>query len=166
MSPLYVPASLASFGFVRAFAMGVVGTATAWGVNNDAHYMRVVEGGTISAIRVRVANNSGNISVGVYRNSGAGLAAVPGARVATSGAVACPAIGDRDVALGAAVYVNPGDWLGMSCDNTTATFVMASDLDSTLFAGQAYRQATAHPVPDPAASLIASTSRMPLLVGV
>lgn len=97
-------------------------TLSALGAANRAMVGRVTSGGTITGITVEVGVASGNISVAVYRNSGSGAAARPGARVATSGAVACPAAGVQTVPLGGAVTVQPGDWFALSADNVTATF--------------------------------------------
>lgn len=99
-----------------------------------AAYFRVRDGGNISKIRLRIGTSSGNIAVAVYRNSGSGSAATPGARAATSGVVACPAAGSAEVALTASVDVNPGDWLCIWVDNTTVTFGLNGD-SATIYTG-------------------------------
>jgi hypothetical protein len=138
-----------------------------WSGANRCIFTRVTEGGvTISKIAIDVLTASGNISVAVYQNSGAGRAAVPGTRLATSGAVACPATGYREVALGSSVRVEKGDWLAMSCDNVTASFTrLIHPTGSDITLGLIRRQDTAHPAPSPVGTLAASTY-MPILIGV
>lgn len=89
-----------------------------------------------------------NISVAVYRNVGKGGDAKPGVRLATSGAVACPAAGYAEIALDKPVWVHQGDWLAISADGTTGTFqtLLAAGADSDLGKGRQYRQASAHPL--------------------
>lgn len=90
---------------------------------NRTFYYRATGGGTVSKIGLYVASASGNICVSVYANTGIGRAAAPGARVATSGSVACPAAGYAEVTLDAPVTVTSGDfWFALATDNTTATF--------------------------------------------
>lgn len=93
--------------------------------SNRRYYMRVTEGGTISKIGLEVGTASGNISVAIYSNTGAGRSAAPGARIATSGSVSCPASGYAEVSLGGSYPVQPGDWISLAADNTTATFQCA-----------------------------------------
>lgn len=136
---------------------------------NDGIYLRVLGGGTISKIGLKVATSSGNISVAAYRNSGVGRAAVPGTtRLATSGAVACPATGYQEVSLGATIDVVSGDWFFLSADNNTATFaaLVANGGASNIAAGACYLQATAHPAPSSPGTLSAYMGRAYILVGV
>lgn len=96
----------------------------AWDTANRAYFRRLYGGKAgATAVRISVGTSSGNISVAVYRNTGTGTAARPGTLLAASGAVPCPSIGGANVSLGATIDVLPGDWVGMTCDNTTAQFV-------------------------------------------
>jgi peptidoglycan/xylan/chitin deacetylase (PgdA/CDA1 family) len=135
---------------------------------NGGIYLRCLGGGTISKIGLRVVTSSGNISVAAYQNSGTGRAAVPGTRLATSGAVACPVAGYAEISLGATITVAPGDWLFLSADNTTAAFGsgLVNAVDTDLALGVAFRQGTAHPAPSPVGSLVALIGRPIVLVGV
>lgn len=143
-------------------------TAAVWPVANRGVYSRLVTGSFISKIAIEVTTASGNISLAVYRNSGVGMAAVPAAQIATTGAVACPAASTggvlREVALIAPVRAAKGDWLFMSCDNGTATFTRATTSLSTWNGAFAYRQDAAHPAPSPAGTL-AATTYVPLMQG-
>lgn len=155
-----------NIGIVRTYlsAMPVNSLTLTIGSPNTTRYFRVVEGGTISKIRLGVGTSSGNISVAVHRSSGRGLTAVPGAQVATSGSIACPASGIQDVALGSTVNVRVGDWLAIGADNTTATFygVVATGA-SGLVGGQA---GVASGFPAPATpSFTAGDNRAITLVG-
>lgn len=115
-------------------------TATA-GTANRTHYYRVRDGGSISKVSLHVGTASGNLAVAVYRNTGTGQNAKPGTRFASSGSVACPAAGFRDIALGQTVRVRAGDWLAFAADNTTATFAAFASTQvlatSGLFNGRA-----------------------------
>lgn len=129
---------------LHGLATGAGNTTTA----NRAHYMRMAEAGTITKVAIIVQIQSGNISVGVYRNSGSGASAVPAARVATSGAVACPATGYQEVSLSGSIAVNKGDWLALSVDNTTAAFIGIAP--AQILKPFHYSQDTAHPLPSSA----------------
>jgi len=97
------------------------------GSANRTHYYRATGGGAITKLGLYVSASSGNVCVSVYANTGTGRASMPGARVATSGSVACPAAGYAEIALGATVNVTSGDfWLAISVDNTTAQFGAAA----------------------------------------
>lgn len=133
---------------------------------NRCLFTRVTQGGTISKIGVEIGTASGNISAAVYANTGTGRAAAPtGAPLATSGAVACPASGYAEVALGASVAVAAGDWLALTVDNATVTFLRHGHPAGTaLLNGWAYRQDTAHPAPTVGA--LGVTGNVPVLIGV
>lgn len=155
----------------------LAGTLFTVGSSNRCHYSRVIAGsGTISKVGVFVGTSSGNVAVAVYNNNGSlGPSARPGTRVATSGSVACPTgTAYGQIALGASVYVEPGMWLAITADNTTATFygilqapVIGSGvgLDDTPAAGFLSFQDTAFP-PPASASAYAGSTRNILLVGV
>ena len=147
----------------------VLATAVqAWPAANRALYFRTIGGGTITGIGLYVGTSSGNIAVGVFSPSGDGRSAVPAARKATSGSVACPATGYSSVSLGGSVTVEPGDFLALVCDNTTASFLAFwnNAVASDIYAGRSYQQNTAMPLPATAGSLTAVNSRVYLLVGV
>jgi hypothetical protein len=122
-----------------------------WPTANRGLFSRAVGKASISNIGMRVTTASGNISVGLYVNSGSGRTAVPGTRVATSGAVACPIAGDATVSIGATVAVTHGShWFGMSCDNTTAAFIEHTGGNvQSIAQGWMGFMAGAHPIPDP-----------------
>lgn len=115
---------------------------------NRQYYWRSVGSGYITGIALTVGTQSGNISVSVYRNTGRGRSAAPGARRATSGSVPCPAPGYAEVALTAGIYVEVGDWIALSCDNTTATFLRgATPFASALTRGRSLYSDNSHPGP-------------------
>lgn len=150
-------------------ALGVNGGdgAAIWASANMAHYYISLGSGTISKIAVNVVATSGNISVGVYSSTGTGRDRVPATRIATSGAVACPANGFREIALLAPVYVDTTCFLAISCDNGTASFTGGSGTDAVdLYKGQVYKAATQHPLPTSPGTLSTTHFRMAILVGV
>lgn len=137
---------------------------------NRAWYARVIGGGTISAIGLHVATSSGNICVGVYSPSGTGRAALPGTQKATSGSVACPSSGFATVALTSSIALDPGDFLALVADNTTATFRQARVTgggSSNLYAGINYLSTGAEmPLPATAGAMTAAADRVFALVGI
>ena len=108
----------------------------------------------------------GNISVGFFANSGTGRASVPGTRTATSGAIACPAAGYIETTI-ASTAVAYGDWVGLSADNTTATFKSGQPMpqDHQITKGMSCRQASAHPLPATPSSLLTGSGRVYLMGG-
>jgi hypothetical protein len=111
---------------------------------------------------------NGNVDVAVYRNSGLGRSAVPGARLTSSGSVACPAVGVADISLGATVEVLPGDWLAISTDSATASFRTAgtsSLVGSAMGNGRTFYQNTAFPLPATPSSLTAYIGGQIVLLG-
>jgi hypothetical protein len=144
----------------------LTGSNVSIGAPNRCIYVRAHTGAIITKIGVSVTVASGNVSVAAYANTGVGRAATPGTQLATSGAVACPAAGYREIALPNAVRVNAGDWLGLSVDNTTASFAAGSGPGANdIQLGVCLYQDTAHPAPATPASL-SSGMRSLCLIGV
>jgi hypothetical protein len=136
------------------------------GSANRGFFYRVQGGGTISKIALQVQASSGNICVGVYANTGAGRAAAPGARLASSGIVACPATGYAEVALGASVDVKHGEhWLYFWLDNLTATVKAVQTLGTDITKGLSGYHDNATPAPVSAPGLL-NGNRHYVLVGV
>lgn len=163
--PLRAPASRQE-DVVATFNIVATPTTVVWQTANLGLYLRSTGNGTITKLGIHVVASSGNISLAVYQGSGVGRARVPGACLATTGAVACPAAGYQEVSLGASVNVTSADFLSMSCDNTTASFLGISGNVSGLALGLSFTQATAHPLTASAGTLAASMFRIPQIVGV
>lgn len=135
---------------------------------NRRYYYRSSGSGLISKIGIHVGTQAGNITVDVYRNSGSGRSAIPGAWAAGSGSVACPA-GWAEVALTAPVYVEDGDWLSIVSDTTTATFrapASVSEIGSDMGKGAHAFEAAAFTAPATAGTLTWATGRLITLIGV
>ncbi len=150
----------------RAAASGTGNAAL--GAVNDAWWFRAEgKASAITKIAIQVGVQSGNISVGTA-TSAAGRAN-PTTRTQTSGAVACPASGYAEVALGGSVTVSSETgWYGISADNTTATFkalTTGGTVNSQLALGFAALQNTSHPLPASPAPT-ASMGRSYCMVGV
>lgn len=168
-SPDAPTSTVTGFGFPYTVDPGIVRSSDNLGMAaNNAVYMRVAEGGTISKVGLSVAVQSGNISVAAYSNTGIGRSSNPGTLLASSGAVACPAAGYQEISLGASVTLAPGDWLAISADNATVRFLSLLGTANTngLGAGRQYQQTTAHPLPSTPASLTATAGNTFVLVGV
>jgi hypothetical protein len=159
-----------AFGFPFTVDPGIARSSDNMTVQaaNAGHYARVTQAGPVSKIGVKIGTQGGNISVAVYRNSGKGRLAVPGSRIATSGAVACPVAGYQEIALTSSVYVRQGDWLAISADGVVATFgsQLVTGADHDIGKGRQYRQATAHPLPATPSSLVATIGYTFILVGI
>jgi hypothetical protein len=151
-------------GFVSTLAdlKGQAGTVVAQA--NQTYYYKVVSGGVVGKVGLNVGVQSGDISVAVYANTGAGRTSAPGTQLATSGAVSCPAAGYAEVALDTTVTVARGDWLAISADNATVTFTGTTIAASAIRDGQAWRT-PAHPAPSPAGTL-STSARHYALIGV
>lgn len=166
-SPLYaLKTDPLSLGLI--FTSDPVANAGGIAINvaNRAAFIRLAEGsGAITKARIHVTVSSGNISGAAYDTTGAGLAALPNNRLGTTGAIPCPAAGAADLTLAATLPV--GGWLALSSDNTTAKFVCSATniFASTLWAGRAAYQDSAHPLPNPAAAS-AGLIGVPIIVGV
>jgi hypothetical protein len=133
---------------------------------NRAVYHRLEDGGAVTKIFYHVATASGNVSVAYFANSGSGRASVPGARASTSGSIVCPPSGYVETTV-AGMTVAHGDWIGISCDNVTATFVSAISGLQDMLLGKAtnYRQATAHPLPATPSGLLTHSGRIFVMGG-
>lgn len=122
-------------------------TNAGFGAANRAHYTRVSFGGTITKIGLEVTTQSGNLSVAVCRGTAGKNSTMT--RIATSGAVACPAVGYAEISLGGSVEVLPGDWFAISADNTVSRFKAvpsASGLTSLSLGFTTFGD-THHPIP-------------------
>ena len=155
------------FGFPFTADPGLA-NASGQAVNmNVTRYMRVIGGGAITKVGMHITASSGNISVAHYSPSGSGRSAVPGTRVATTGAIASPGTGWREIAL--ATTLSPGDFLAVSADNNTFAILAAGGFfsaASAIAAGRNYAQGSAHPAPSPAGTVDAGNPITYILVGV
>lgn len=112
-----------------------------------AYYMRLVGYGmTVSALRIYVGAQSGNICVGVYGSQGSGSSAAPYNLKATTGSIPCPAPGEQAVALTSSVTIARGDWVAIAVDNTGASFLRSAPT-TAVTNGAAANQASAFPLP-------------------
>jgi hypothetical protein len=145
------------------------GTARAMSNANQAAFRPLIGTGAITKLGIEVATSSGNICAAIYGASGSGRDTVPAARKATTGSIACPAAGYRELDLGGSVTIEVGDWVFFSADNTTATFFMCEDagggLATNLMKGVSYYKGVLVAA-DPAAVDGAALLRMPFMVGV
>lgn len=140
-----------------------------WQTINMCKYMRNTAKGTISKIATSITSPSGNISVGVYSNTGLQINAKPLTQKATSGAIACPAAGMiQEISLGATITIEAGEWFAMSCDNIDTSMPMVTGGgDIPILSAYAWRQSSAHPLPvNAAGGIIATGLKLPVLVGI
>jgi len=114
-----------NFDFVGSWSTSV------FSVLNAAGFVRLKAAGYSSQhlVIATIGTSYGNISLGYFHGSGSGLSAKPDGGMYTnawSGAIPCPASGNASVSLIASATPSLADWIGMSCDNQTATFSQIS----------------------------------------
>lgn len=161
-----VPRDSMGWGFPMTCEPNLATSSASFSANTTRFY-RVKGAGTITKVGFEVVVQSGNICLSVYSPTGVGRAAKPGARRATSGSVACPASGYAEVALGASVVVNPGDFIGISVDNITASFRTAGGTPTvTALSDGAAWAGGGFPPADPAPVVTSISGRLVILVGV
>lgn len=148
-------------------------TGSALPAADRIYWTRVMEGGTISKARFNVQTTvAGNMCIAFARNTGTGLNAAPGTRIATTGSFTIPGTGDVDQALDVTVTVRPGDWVGVAATSATLALLCATgagNVSSSLFAGTAYREqfASGSPViPSARNTLFAHIGKPAAIVGV
>lgn len=132
----------------------------AWASNtaviaNTVYYLRVLAGHTAAAskVRIRVATSTGNVAVAAY--GGGSLSVASASRLATSGSVACPAIGVADVSFTAAADITTGDWLCIGADAAASFGRVGGGADpsvNTWGEGTSYREVVYPPPATVAAS--------------
>lgn len=132
-----------------------------------AVYHRLIDGATVTKAYYWAAVASGNVSLGFYSSSGTGRAAVPGTRLVTSGAIPCPAAGYIETSV-ASTAIAHGDWIGISCDNTSAVFKSAlpTAQNSLLTKGMNCYQYPGHPLPSTPSGLTTGSGRLFVMGGV
>lgn len=153
-------------GLIYTADPGYGSNATVNIVANACRYMRVIGSGAITSVGMYVTNQSGNIAVAHYSNSGSGRSAVPDERQATTGSIACPPVGYQEVSL--ATTIEPGDWLAISADSLAAIMTAGefNSVATALASGRNYAQTNAHPCPATPGSLDAGNAVTRILVGV
>jgi hypothetical protein len=142
------------FSVFAAFA-NYTGNGT-WPTANKAFYhpFSIPNPFLTDKVGVIVAISSGNLDVGIYTEDGR--------LIVSSGAVAVPAAGARNIAI-PQVLLKPGRyWLAMSVSNTTAQFIRSG---STL--SLHYREElSAHPLPSVADLSTVITSAYGVLIAL
>lgn len=124
-------------------------------IANTVYYLRVLQGHTAAAtkVRIRVATSTGNVAVAAY--GGGSLSVASATRLATSGSVPCPAVGVADVSFTASADVTTGDWLCIGADAAASFGRLGGGADSstnTWGEGTSYREIVYPPPATVAAS--------------
>ena len=174
MPRLSAPPSGASGTLPRTVNPLALGAGAALSVTaNRAYFYRVTEGDrqTISkiAVEINTQDATANVCVSVHRTTGSGASALPGTRVATSGAVACPAAGVQQIALDAPVEVGPGDWIAIAATAGAGTMRLQGASGGAVALpslGLAAFQDAAMPIPATPAATAGASSRVFPLVAV
>ncbi len=95
---------------------------TGWSVagigTTNTSFFRVTHGcNAVSKIGLWITTQAGNVEAAVWSSTGTGTSARPNVRLLTSGSVACPATGYREISLGGTVDVVAGThWFSIGCD--------------------------------------------------
>ncbi len=117
-------------------------------VANRQYYWRSLGSGYCTKLGLMIGAQVGNISLNVYRPTGRGRAARPDDRRATTGSVACPAPGYAEVALTSGLFIEAGDFIGLSASDTAATFLRGNTpLAAAVTQGRSMYTNASHPGP-------------------
>lgn len=108
-------------------------SAVAHSAVNYCVFYRVYGAGTITALRVKIITQSGNLAWGVYSATGTGISRKPGSAVVRVQNQACPAPGSQDLALGGSFAVNHGDYFAIAADNTSVA--LCASLGGAFYTG-------------------------------
>lgn len=161
-----------AMGFCNTMDVLTIGGVSAISGVNRAHYMRLRGGKTgATVVRIGVGAASGNISVGIYPNNGQqGRNALPaGPAKVVVGSTAMSTLLQDDgspigantsvlIPLGATVNVDPGDWVAVALDNTSATLSRAANpTNASMLKGILGAQTTAFPAPTTPGTVFQST---------
>lgn len=101
---------------------------------NSARYAMALTSGWVRRIALQVEASSGNVCVGIYRGKNGAFNRAP-EKLVTSVTVPCPPKEFAMIPLNAPVYVRAGDWLAVSTDNATASFMGFTGSASPLVSG-------------------------------
>jgi hypothetical protein len=157
------PPTLDAYGFVRVATPP--GTTAGVCSTNVSYYHRVIEGGTFTAIRMGINVSSGNICLAAFKNTGSGLTAKAGNRIATTGSIPCPVSGTTDIPMGSSVTVAAGDWLAVSADNAVVAFIGMGGAGSGVAGTGNFGAEVVFPAPT-VANPFTSNARMFSMVGI
>lgn len=135
------------------------------------HFYRVIGSGPVSKIGLNILTTGSNMCVAIHANTGAGLNARPGTRLATSGSIATPAIGYTEIALDATINVVHGQhWFSIGSDTITPQFAVCTTTGHLIAGARAYQDVFPVPAtPTPIGSqgaLAGGASRLVGLIGV
>jgi hypothetical protein len=158
------PPTLDSYGFVRVASpyATTAGTLNA----NYTYYHRVIEGGTFTILRININVSSGNICIAAYKNTGSGVSAKPGNRIATTGSIPCPPnAASVDIPMGSSVTVAAGDWLAVGADNAVASFISTNGAGGGVAGLANFMVEVIYPAPAVATANVSNT-RMINMIGV
>lgn len=133
---------------------------------NTTVYTRVTSGSAAACTKIRlyISASSGNICVAVYA-----AADSPVTQVSTSGSVASPGTGIREITISPAVDIRPGMWIAVAADNTTVSFGRSGApglAANAMGTGFQYYQTSTFPAPATAAPTSASFHAGYILIGV
>ena len=114
---------LGGHGRVETIDPAIMSGYLAWPAALRAYFYRVQSAAAISALGVDIGVQSGNILAAVYTNNGLqGRNAAPSSLIASTGSLACPAVGKASLSLGGTFGVAAGDWIMLAADNITVKF--------------------------------------------
>lgn len=139
---------------------------------NNAYFFPVIGSrDSIARLFFEVTNSVGNIEVGVYANAGEGRSARPATKIATTGLVACPAVGVQSLTLDATVNLDGArHWIGIYFDNASTALLGIAGTEATkasasVWAGRAGKRTSQSGLASTIAGLTLQTNRQFLITG-
>lgn len=126
---------------------------------------------SIARLFFEVTNQAGNVEMGVYLNVGEGRSARPGTKIATTGLVACPAVGVQSLPLDVAVNLDGArHWIGVYFDTAATGLLGIAGAETTkasgsVWAGRAGKLTSQSGLASTIAGLTFQTSRQFLITG-
>lgn len=158
-SVLITATSFESLGGVLRQLTNATFTSGAWPTANLAIYVPFVLSASIPVVKLFAVNGasvSGNVDVGVYDENWG--------RLFSSGSVAQASTNTLQALATVTQALAPGRYyLGLSCDNTTSTFLRWQPSIAPLLAGEGVaQQASAFPLPSTAVPAVYAQTYLPL----
>lgn len=137
---------------------------------NNIYYFRLQGAGTINglALRVGTTDNTKTVNLGIYTNTGSGRASKPSSRVSTVSISLTAATGDYSANFGSPVTVQHGQWVALSTDSGTATFLRAGPNAGTILTeGLSWFSSGGGPtLPSTASGSLFDFLNTPIIVGI
>lgn len=144
--PVLIAEERLDLGHIETFKVIPTGAQAMPGAN-QARYLMALNSGVVRRIGIHVQESVGNICVGVYRGKNSGPNRTPD-KLLVSVTVPCPPREYQIINLPSPVTVRAGDFLALSTDNATASFIGFSGSATPLISGSFRASTDSFPLKD------------------